>query len=168
MAADKLTATLCRPLLGRLLALLQAEFGDDLLAVALFGSVARGHGGPLSDLDLLIVHRGPREAALDRFLEVTRELRDGPEYKRLMTEGFLPDPYPVFLSVDELERHPWLLLDVVDHGIILFDPQGRLGDELRRVGQRLADLGARKVTLPDGTWYWDLKPDWKPGETVEI
>jgi len=29
-------------------------------------------------------------------------------------------------------------------------------------------LGSRKVILGNGSWYWDLKPDWKPGEVIEL
>jgi len=52
-----------RPLLNRLLALLQEQMGDHLLAVALYGSIARGQGKPASDIDLLIVVRGNRSAS---------------------------------------------------------------------------------------------------------
>lgn len=69
---------------------------------------------------------------------------------------------------DRIKTHPWLLLDVLDHGIILFDREGVLQNELERLKERLRSLGARKVALADGSWYWDLKPDWKPGEVVEL
>jgi hypothetical protein len=29
-------------------------------------------------------------------------------------------------------------------------------------------LGSRRVYLADGSWYWDLKPDFRPGEVVEL
>jgi predicted nucleotidyltransferase len=29
-------------------------------------------------------------------------------------------------------------------------------------------LGSRKVSLPDGSWYRELKPEWKPGELIEV
>jgi hypothetical protein len=29
-------------------------------------------------------------------------------------------------------------------------------------------LGSRRVYLADGSWYWDLKPDFRFGEVVEI
>ena len=34
--------------------------------------------------------------------------------------------------------------------------------------RRLKALKARKVQLPSGRWYWDLKPDYRLGEVVEI
>jgi hypothetical protein len=32
----------------------------------------------------------------------------------------------------------------------------------------MAELGSRRVELADGSWYWDLKPDWRPGEVVDL
>ncbi len=164
----KLTYERCRELLKTLLSQLQASIGEDLLAVALFGSVARGEGGETSDLDLLIVHRGPSEGMPDRFVEVLRTLRQSQEYRGLASKGFLPDPYPVFFNGAQLAKHPWLLLDILDHGIILYDRTGILRRELDRLQERLRVLGARRVALPGGSWYWDLKPDWKPGEVIEL
>lgn len=164
----RLTYERCRDLLKRLLVLLEEALGAEVLAVALFGSVARGEGGPTSDLDLLIVHRGRQEAMPERFVQVLQRLRQSAEYRRLQTEGFLPDPFPVFFTAGQLATRPWLLLDIVDHGIILFDRDGALRTELDQIRERLRILGAHKVVLPDGTWYWDLKPDWKPGEVIEL
>ena len=39
---------------------------------------------------------------------------------------------------------------------------------LDRLRQRLAELGSRRCVDPDGYEYWDLKPDWKPGDVVEL
>jgi predicted nucleotidyltransferase len=163
-----LTYERCRDLLERFRVLLEEALGAELVALALFGSVARGEGGPTSDLDLLVVHRGHPEAMLDGFARVLQRLRGSAEYLRLQAEGFLADPAPVFFTADQLATRPWLLLDILDHGIVLFDHDGTLQAELDRMRGRLRALGARKVVLPDGTWYWDLKPDWKPGEVIEL
>ncbi|HHT9155446.1 MAG TPA: nucleotidyltransferase domain-containing protein, partial [Candidatus Tripitaka sp. YC43] len=76
--------------------------------------------------------------------------------------------FPVFMNPSVLKGHPWLLLDVMDHGIILLDRGGILKGELKKIKSRLKELGSRRVVLEDGTWYWDLKPDWRPGEVIEI
>ena len=60
-----------------------------------------------------------------------------------------------------------ILLDILDHGIVLYDA-GPLGDRMRRLRKRMDELGTRKVTHADGSWHWDLKPDWAPGEVVEL
>ena len=165
---EALTFERCRAVLERLLTSLRDRLGRDLVVLTLFGSVARGDGRPSSDLDLLIVYRGERQAFLDHFVAAVCAVRNSPEHRVLQAQGFHPDFSPAFYTSEELVRHPWLLLDVLDHGIVLLDRDHLLQDELNRLRHRLQVLGARKVVLPDGTWYWDLKPDWKPGEIVEL
>lgn len=146
----------------------RAALGDDLLAVACFGSVARGEPGPESDLDLYVVTREQAASLLDRRLEGVGRLRETPEYQRLACQGYRPDPMPIFHTAAKLATHPWILLDIADHGVILYDPGGILARELEAVRRHLRELDARRIERPDGTWYWDLKPDWRPGETVEL
>ena len=53
--------------------------------------------------------------------------------------------------------------------MILYDPASVLERELdAAVRRRMAELGSTRVELPDGSWYWDLKPDWRPGEVVDL
>lgn len=157
-----------RPLVDRVVREYRAALGDDLLAVAVFGSVARGEPGPDSDLDLYLVTRSRVSVLLDPRLDHVRRVRHTPESRALQARGFRPDPMPVFHTVEELAAHPWILLDLAHHGVVLHDPDGVLRAELAAVRRRLAELGARRVERRDGSWYWDLKPDWRPGETIEL
>ena len=75
---------------------------------------------------------------------------------------------PIFHTAAKLRTHPWILLDIADHGRIFLDPEGVLARELEAVRVRLRELGSRRIERPDGSWYWDLKPDWRPGEVVEL
>ncbi len=147
---------------------LKHSYGEgELLGCVLFGSVARGEARPDSDLDLLVVHRGGLADPLGRFLEVMERLRGEEPYLRLAAAGLRPDPYPVFLTERELWERPLILLDPLDHGILLWE-SGILKARFEALRRRLRELGAEKVTLPDGRWYWDLKPDWRPGEVIEL
>jgi len=157
-----------RGLVDRLVAEYQAALGDDLLAIACFGSVARGQAGPESDLDLYVVTRRRVSVMLDPRLAQVRRVREGPEYRALARHGFSPAVSPIYHTVEELSAHPWILLDIAHHGIILHDPEGILGRELAAIRRRLRELGSQRIELPDGSWYWDLKPDWRPGEIVEL
>ena len=160
-----------RPLLNRLLALLQEQMGDRLLAVALYGSIARGQGEPTSDIDLLIVVRGDRLEMEERYDPALDALKETPEYKALVQPDawIWPAISPFIIDEDYLRREtPWLFLEIQDHGIILYDREGFLAWKLDQVRQRMRELGSEKVMMPDGTWYWDLKPDLKPGEVFEL
>ena len=43
----------------------------------------------------------------------------------------------------------------------------RFRERLEKLRARLRELGTRKVVSGD-SWYWDLKPDAAPGETVAL
>jgi uncharacterized protein len=165
--ASSVPSPLWSALAARAAAESRAALGDDLVALALFGSVARGQARADSDLDLYVVTRAssvgdPRLSSLCARIEASAE------YRALVSAGYRPTPSPVPHAVDELARHPWILLDITDHGIVLYDPQSVLERELEAVRRRMAALGSRRVELPDGSWYWDLKPDWRPGDVVAL
>jgi len=154
-------------LADRVVAEYRAAIGDDLMAIALFGSVARGQARPDSDLDLYVVTRRP-SLGDSRLHGMWDRIDASPEYQALVRAGYQPSPSPVPHSVDDLVRHPWILLDIAHHGVILYDPGSVLERELDAVRRRMAELGSTRVELPDGSWYWDLKPDWRPGEVVDL
>ena len=145
----------------------RAALGDDLVAIALFGSVARGEARPDSDLDLYVVTRRP-VVGDPRLRPMWERIDASPEYQALVAAGYQPALSPVLHTVEDLRRHSWILLDITHHGIVLYDPASVLERELNAVRGRMAELGSRRVELADGSWYWDLKPDWRPGEVVDL
>ena len=132
-----------KPLTDCLLARLGAELDERLVAVALYGSVARGEARAESDIDLFLVYRGDGERVADTFVEVELELRAAPLTAELQARGVPTNPMPVFRSEAALIDTPWLLLDVSHHGIILFD----LLRIRRRVGRRSRG-GGRRASHP--------------------
>ena len=154
-------------LADRVVAEYRGALGDDLVAIALFGSVARGQARPDSDLDLYVVTRRPILGD-PRLRAMWSRIETGPEYQALVAAGYRPTPSAVPHTVDELRRHSWILLDITHHGIVLYDPMSVLERELNAVRRRMAELGSRRVELADGSWYWDIKPDWRPGEVVDL
>lgn len=148
---------------------LRAKFDkDEILSFAVFGSVARGEATGRSDIDILVVHKPVSFNPIKRFTEMLIDLRESGEYSSYLSMGLFPAPYPVFMTEEELSENPLILLDVLDHGIILYDRGDFLRQELDRLRARLKELGSKRVELDDGSWYWDLKPDWKSGEIIEI
>jgi len=71
-------------------------------------------------------------------------------------------------SPEEARFHSPLYLDMVSDAVLLFDRDGFFEQILRAMRERMSELGSRRVALPDGSWYWDLKPDYRFGERVEI
>lgn len=147
---------------------LQETLGKDLVSVVLFGSVARGEAIPTSDIDLLIVievlppGRFRRLALLEPVEATFTE-----ELEQLEDRGVFTRPACLLKTRKEAERVIPLYLDMVQDAVILFD----LGDFfLKLLGglrQRLATLGARRIRA-GRVRYWDLKPDFKPGDRFEI
>ena len=155
-------------ILARLLAELQAAYGERLVACAIFGSVGRGTPRHDSDIDLLVVARGlprGRFSRVEEFLPVEARLEPalGPE-----EAGDAPIALsPIFKTPEEVEAGSPLFLDMIDDARILFDPEGFLAGYLDRLRARLRELGARRIRLGNA-WYWELKPDLTPGEVFSL
>lgn len=143
-------------------------YQEDLLAMAVFGSYGRGVAGPDSDIDLLLIveHMAAgRTAAMSSFAPVEDAFA---RWFREENKGQpVPALSPVFRSRAELEDGFALLLDMVDDAIVLHDPCHLIEDRLSRLKKRLQELGAKRIRYK-GAWYWDLKPDFQPGDVVEL
>jgi hypothetical protein len=142
----------------------QASLGERLISLALFGSVARGEPGPGSDIDVLLVASDLPRSLRDR----RRPLIE--DWQRVRAERCLPvlEWNLVAKTPEEAAYHSPLFLDIVEDGILLVDRNGFFGRVLGEMRERMRALGSRRVFLKDGGWYWDLKPDFRFGEVVEI
>ncbi|MDI6755700.1 MAG: nucleotidyltransferase domain-containing protein [Thermodesulfobacteriota bacterium] len=139
-----------------------------IIAVALFGSVSRGEAGPYSDIDLLFIHEHIPDDPIKRLVDVILKIREKEAYHKLTEKGLFPEPSCIFMTPRELSQNPLILLDIMDHGIMLKDEEGFLAGKIRVLQEKLARMGAYKIVLKDGSWAWDLKPDYKIGEVFEI
>ena len=143
-------------------------FGDRLVSLALFGSVARRTARPDSDLDLLLVIKGlprGRRARLETFDVVERSL--APEMEALARAGIMVELSPVLRTPEDLQTPSPLLLDLTEDAVIRQDEGGVLQAALDDLAQRLRRLGSRRIWV--GTrWYWDLKPDYRRGEIIRL
>ena len=155
-------------LLEKVLPACEAQYGGRLVSLVAFGSVGRGVPGPESDLDLLIVAndlpRG-RLARVSEFRPVERALE--PHLAEMRAAGFAPVLSPVFKTPAEVDRGSPLFLDMVQDARILYDREGFMKRRLARLEERLKALGARRIWRGNA-WFWDLKPDYKPGEVFEL
>jgi len=166
------TQDITDPLLNRYVDFLKEVFGDDLISVAVFGSLARGTAKfPGSDIDLLIVVEGMGNLSFGERMKLTMKAED----KLSKTEAYakfkdvfecFPCIQEVILTPEELKTHPPILLDLTTDALILYD-KGVLSEELNKIREKLRELGAKKIRDND-SWFWILKPDVKLGEEVEL
>ena len=158
------------PFLENLVAKLVEGFWGKLVSLIIFGSLASGRAKAESDVDLLIVAEGLPERYSDR-LRLWRKVVSGLEAERLRLwreKGIYPLIDPILLTPEEAERVQPFYLDLLDTSIIVYDKGGFMRGVLKRLRARLRELGSIKVELPDGAWYWIVKPDASVGEVIEV
>ncbi len=86
----------------------------------------------------------------------------------LKEKGYFAYLKPIIFSKEETKENRYLFLDVIEDGVILHDREGFFEDRLKSFKKRLEELGAKRFFLEDGSWYWVLKPDLKPGEVFKL
>ena len=75
---------------------------------------------------------------------------------------------PVPLTPSEVDKNPSILLDIVMDGIMLYDVDDFIENKMKSMRKKLKKMGSKRIFLDDKRYYWDLKPDYKLGEVVEI
>ena len=151
-----------------LLATSRECYGERLISLVVFGSVGRGVPGPDSDVDCLLVVDPLPDGRIPRVTEFSA-VEDTLAYQLddLRTKGLFVELSPVFKTPGEVQRGSPLMLDMVDDALVLFDRDEFFARQMADLRERLEALGARRVWVGN-TWYWDLKPDYQPGEIFEI
>ena len=143
-------------------------YGDRLVALAVFGSVGRRTMRPDSDIDLLLVIDPLPDRRLARMEEFAAvEHRLSTPLREARAAGIVTELSPVFRTPAELAQGTPLLLDMTEDARILFDPNHVLAGALRALRERLSALGARRIWRGNA-WYWDLKPDYRPGDVFSL
>jgi predicted nucleotidyltransferase len=147
---------------------LRETLGERLVSVALFGSVARGEAGPHSDIDLFVVlEEAPHGMTRRRALLDPARQAITPLLEPLWDRGIYADVIEIIRSRNEAQRFHPVYLDMTEEAVLLDDKDGFLTGVLERLRQRLRELGARRKRLGH-IHYWDLKPDFRPGEVIEL
>lgn len=146
----------------------QAVLGDRLISIVLFGSVARGDASPSSDLDLFIVARDlPRGHFARKRLLAAADAAFEAALRAAQDRGIDTRLARIVRTPSEAERVVPLYLDMTEDAVLLYDRDGFFATVLERVRSSLRRLGARRIRRGK-SWYWDLKPDFKPGDVIEI
>ena len=145
-------------------------FTGRLISICLFGSVAREEAKPDSDIDILIVAEAlPKDIGMriKETNEIHEFLKKSEAYLLLQKShrsGLVSD---IFFTPAEIKKHPPILLDIIDDGIIVYDKGSFLSNELKILKNRLESHMARKIITAKGH-FWILKPDVAAGEVVEL
>lgn len=155
-------------LLDTVLQACKLYYGSRLAALAVYGSVGRATPRADSDIDLLLVADDLPDGRIAR-VEEFRVLADRlqPLFDLAAHLGIHTRLAPIFKTPRELRLGTPLLLDMTEDARILHDPDGCLADTLDRLRDRLRELGSKRVWKGD-EWYWDLKPDYKPGDVFDL
>src|SRR5512139_1374517 len=155
-------------LLSALAAACQRHYGQRLVSLAVFGSVGRGTPRPDSDIDLLIVAedlpRG-RVARVGDFAKIEADM--GNALRHLRSEGVTTALSPVLKTPSEVAQGSPLFLDMLEDARLLVDRDAFLEQAFEAFRARLASLGGRRIWRGNA-WFWDLKPDYKPGEVFTL
>lgn len=136
------------------------RLGDRLVAVALFGSFARGEQAEHSDIDLLVVARG-MERGFERRFQIYDSVQ--PIVKRDVT---LVDVDESDIFREDLVVNAFLLNAAWD-GKILYDPSGNLGELFKRIKKLIEVADLERYRTPDGAYGWRRK-DGKPIKPIEL
>lgn len=141
--------------------LLQDQFGDSLVSVVLFGSVARSEEREDSDIDLLVILKGLPEGRYGRGIVLE------PVFEKALNEG-LADRFNCHLKTpEEAVRVTPFYLDFPSDARLLFDRDGFFAGVLELIARRIRESGAVRKKI--GKYhYWDMKPGTRFDETVEL
>jgi hypothetical protein len=145
-----------------------AHYSRRLVAMAVFGSVARGAPRPDSDLDVLLVVEGLPQGRVARIRDFEPvEAALAPVLQVMKRAGMAVELSPIFKTPAEVAQGNLLLLDMTEDAVIVYDPRGFLKQTLARLAARLRDLGARRIWRGNA-WFWDLKPNFQHGDVIEL
>jgi predicted nucleotidyltransferase len=143
-------------------------YKDRLVSVAVYGSSGRLTRRFDSDIALLIVARILPRGRLKRIREFEKvEEKVIPFLVKSKPSGTLPSISPVIKSPEEATKGSPLFFDMVEDARILYDQDKFFSGILQRTGKRLKELGSKRI-WKGNAWYWDLKPDYRPGEIFDL
>jgi predicted nucleotidyltransferase len=143
--------TLSQAVVGKL----NEKFGDNLAAVALFGSAARCEADERSDLDFLVVLRGIPKG-LQRRYEVYEPIHEAVTMQSRQTDVTVIDLDEEFIMNTDVEITP-LMLNIASDALILYDPEGKLASFVEHVLKLIQVAGLERYRTRDGKYGWKPK-----------
>jgi predicted nucleotidyltransferase len=144
-------------------------YGERLISIAIFGSVAKDRFRPDSDIDILIVAKDLPKGRIRRVTEFVENIENrlAEDIKMMAKSSIYPYLSPVIKSMEEVRQGSPLFLDMTEDVKILYDRDNFFQNYIADLKTRLNKLGSKKVFFKGG-YYWLLKPDYKPGDIIEL
>lgn len=134
---------------------LREEFADHLVAVAMFGSVARGEADERSDLDLLVLLRAIPKS-LERRYQVYKPIHDATIQTGRVRDITVIDLDEEFIRNRDAEVTPFML-NIASDATVLYDLEGELASFLERVRRLIEIAGLERYKTKDGKYGWKPK-----------
>jgi len=125
---------------------IKAFYGENLSALVLFGSAARGDLMEYSDIDLLIVLESSKENLRGRAKEFYERIGD-------TFEGHFISP--IILTEKEAKKFHPMYLGIFKNFLIFYDKKG-LMKEIKNLIEKLKLSGKIKELELMGTYYWRI------------
>lgn len=144
-------------------------YKERLVTIAIFGSVAKDTFRPDSDIDVLIIAEDLPKGRTKRVIEFLENIESklSENIKDLSKKSINPYFSPVIKSTEEVKLGSPLFLDMTEDVKILYDKDKFFENYLSELKTKLKELGSKKVLFKGG-YYWILKPDYKPGDIIEL
>jgi predicted nucleotidyltransferase len=122
--------------------LLREEIKENLVSIAPYGSSVRGNLRDGGDIDILVVLE-KADTSYHKGMKPFTELLDRMETLMAQLDKLRFYLFPSFLVLikEEIERHPPLLIEIAHEGIILYDKDDLLKNELKKIKNRLSLIG---------------------------
>ncbi len=141
-------------LLSGVVSKLREGLGEDLVAVVLFGSRARGEAREGSDWDVLVIANSLPGRTLERAIWL----------KRMLPAAYRGEISLLARTPEEfMSSLPDLYLDIASDGVILYDTDDFMAERLRSLQGLIHRKGLRREREDrDLVWRWreTPSPDW--------
>lgn len=146
------------------------HYGNRLVSLDIFGSIARGNANTESDLDVFMIGEfdDPFASRIDELglVEHSGILRE--ELDWLAVQGVHCHISWFALRPEEAKNFRPVYLDLADDSIILIDRGKFLQKILVSVRNLMKRWGSQRVWLNRDKWYWVLKPSVRREEAVKV
>lgn len=144
-------------LLLKFFCVIKEHLKDDLLAVGIFGSVARGTATKESDIDVFIIVKNLDMSLFERtkyFIELKKDPIVAREIDFLRSQNYNPQLNCYIRQPEELKIN-YFTIDLSYDMKIMFD-SGFLEKFLNKIEEKIKEKGIKRLFLDEEKYYLDL------------